>query len=121
MCLFYTQLFLYLICSGVIIFAFGFVPFPVIGTTVWDDEDTGQLAKRMAFVCSATIWLRAFGFSVIVSALFANTYRSHKVSLRTNGWNLMSPGPSMIPVIIINYVRFYLSANRSLLKTLFFV
>ena len=88
------QLFLYLICYGVILFAFSILPFSILGKTgegavaIEGDVTTGgdkettipeDFERIMTVACSVSIWFRALGFAVVVSALFTKVYRFHKV------------------------------------------
>lgn len=59
-----------MICIGVIILASSILPFSITSTSA---------GKTMTIICTVSIWLRTIGFAVIVSALFAKTYRIHRI------------------------------------------
>jgi hypothetical protein len=78
--IFVPQLFLYLICCGVILFASAILPFSIWRNgEAFDEDGEANFGKTMDIVCTAFIWLRSIGFAVIISALFAKTYRINKV------------------------------------------
>ena len=69
-----------MICCGVILFASANLPFSILGNgEAFNEDGEANFVRTMNIVCTASIWLRSIGFAVIISALFAKTYRINKV------------------------------------------
>lgn len=67
-----------------ILFASATLPFAAVGTRALSEGFVGESLTFMADLCSASIWLRTFGYAVIISALFAKTFRFNKVICGAN-------------------------------------